>query len=80
LSLITSALILLVLVRFGLLATAFYAFAGFLLSNFPLTLDASAWYSGYGFAALLIFAAVVLYAFRNSLGGRPLLGAPPLDK
>ena len=48
--------------------------------NFPLTLDASAWYSGYGFAALLIFAAVVLYAFRNSLGGRPLLGAPPLDK
>jgi hypothetical protein len=39
----------------------------------------SAWYSSYGFAALAIFAAIVLYAFRTSLGGRPLLAPSRLD-
>jgi len=37
------------------------------------------WYSGYGLAAVAIFAVMVLYAFRTSLGGRPLLAAPHLD-
>ena len=45
----------------------------------PSTLDASAWYAGYGLAALAIFAAIVLYAFRTSLGGRPLLASSRLD-
>ena len=31
-----------------------------------------------GFAALAIFAAIILYAFRISLGGRPLIGTPNL--
>jgi len=52
----------------------------FFIGAFPLTLDASAWYSHAGFAALAIFAAVVLYAFRYSLGGRSLLAtSPPED-
>jgi hypothetical protein len=46
---------------------------------FPITLDASAWYSGYGYLALSIWAAIVLYAFRTSLGGRPLLASSHLD-
>jgi len=46
---------------------------------FPATLDASAWYSHASFAALAIFAVVVLYAFRYSLGGRPLIAASQLD-
>jgi serine/threonine-protein kinase len=79
LSLVSSALVLLVLMRFGLVAYAFYFFAVLFFSIFPATLDASAWYSHASFAAFAIFAAIVLYAFRYSLGGRPLISAPHLD-
>jgi len=44
-----------------------------------MTLDASAWYASYGYLALVTFGAMVLYAFRTSLGGRPLLAAQHLD-
>ena len=54
-------------------------FSAFFFSAFPFTLDASAWYSHASFAALAIFAVVVLYAFRYSLGGRPLIAASQLD-
>jgi hypothetical protein len=68
-----------VLMRFGLVAAAF----GYCLSNvafnFPMTFDTSAWYFGYGFAALAIFAAIVLYAFRYSLGDRSLFAPSHLD-
>ena len=75
---IISTLFFIALMRFGLLAMVFCWFTDFCLLN-PITFDASAWYSGYGFAALAIFAAVVLYGFRFSLGSRPLLAASHLD-
>ena len=78
-SLVLGALGIFVLVRFGLVAIAFVTFAVYFFSVFPITLDGSAWYSGYGFAAIAIYAAIVLYAFRISLGGRPILSAPQLD-
>ena len=57
---------------------------GFVSNSFimdsPMTLQASPWYSGYGYLALAIFAMIVLYAFRYSLGGRALLGTPQLDE
>ncbi|MBN1569832.1 MAG: protein kinase [Acidobacteria bacterium] len=68
-----------VLMRFGLVALAFDLFAVAILSTLPITLDASAWYAGYGFAALAIFAVVVLYAFYISLGNRPLFDPSHLD-
>jgi hypothetical protein len=40
----------------------------------------SACYARYGYFALAIFAAIVLYAFYTSLGGRPLIAAPQLDE
>jgi hypothetical protein len=61
------------------LAGVIAAFVMSILFEVPTTLDTSAWYSGYGYAALAIFAAIVLYAFRFSLGGRPLIAAPHLD-
>jgi hypothetical protein len=79
LSLVSYALVLFVLMRFGLVAYAFYFFSLLFFSVFPATLDASAWYSHAGFAALAIFAAIVLYAFRTSLGGRPMLGRASLE-
>jgi hypothetical protein len=46
----------------------------------PLTLDVSSWYARCSFTAVAIFAAIVLYAFRTSLGGRPIFGTPRLDE
>jgi hypothetical protein len=71
--------LLFVLMRFGLIGGILYLFPTYIFSRFPITLDTSAWYSRYGFAALAILAAIVLYAFRTSLGGRPLLASSHLD-
>jgi hypothetical protein len=68
-----------VLMRFGLVAGMLFMFLGHLLSRFPIGFETSAWYSGTGYAALAILAVVVLYAFRTSLGGRPLITVPNLD-
>jgi hypothetical protein len=73
------ALIYYVLMRFGLVAAIVFFAYYMLLDALPTTLDTSAWYSDYGFAALAIFAAIGLYAFRTSLGGRPLISTPQLD-
>ncbi len=77
--LIVTGVYLFVLMRFGLVAIALCFFAANLLSSFPITLEASAWYSGAGYTALAILAAIVLYAFRTSLGGRPMLGRASLE-
>jgi hypothetical protein len=76
---VTLALLIFVLMRFGLVAAISCAFITLVYTVLPLTLDASAWYSGYGFATLAVFAVIVLYAFRTSLGGRPLLAPSRLD-
>ena len=77
--LIVLALIIFVLMRFGLVAVGFLVFIVSIWYQFPMPPDASAWYFPYGFAALAIFAIIVLYAFRTSLGGRPLLAPSRLD-
>jgi hypothetical protein len=77
--LLLSALFVMVLMRFGLVAAAFLFFTAASPEKFPLTFDTSAWYSSYGFAALAILAVIVLYAFRFSLGSRQLLAASHLD-
>jgi hypothetical protein len=68
-----------VIMSYGLLAQVLIATSVLWLNNLPVTLDTSAWYFPYGFATLAIFAVIVLYAFRYSLGGRPLISAPRLD-
>ena len=44
--------------------------AGTLIGGFPITLDMSAWYAGYGFAALAVLFALLAFGFRTALGGR----------
>jgi hypothetical protein len=80
LGMLSYAMGLFVLMRFGFVAAVFGNFAVSVLCGFPSTLDTSAWYFGYGFTALAIFVAIVLYAFRTSLGGRPLLASSHLDE
>jgi serine/threonine protein kinase len=68
-----------IMMRFGLIALAVALFVWMFCSVFPLTLDVSAWYIEHSCAVLAVFAAVVLYAFRKSLGGRPLIAPSRLD-
>ena len=36
----------------------------------PLTSNPSSWYSGFGYAALAMIAALALFGFKTSIGGR----------
>jgi len=78
-NLVICSLYLFALLRFGLLAIAVGTMFGTISGAFPASPDVSAWYAGYGYAALALFAAIVIYAFRTSLGGRPLIAAPQID-
>jgi len=68
-----------ILMRFGILAAIMQLSSTLFIRWFPVTFNTNAWYPDYGYAVLAILAALVLYAFRTSLGGRPIFGTPRLD-
>ena len=69
---LTSVLILVCLVRFGLAALIAFIFFQNLMYKFPLTLDLSTWYAGQSLLVLAVATAVAICAFVVSLAGRPL--------
>jgi serine/threonine-protein kinase len=70
-----TALIIAVVLRFGLLALTF-AFIFFnMLHHRVVALDLSAWYSTSCLAYLLVLSAVAVFGFAVALGGRPLFRA-----
>ena len=73
------AVFIVLLLRFGLLATMTWGTFMWLPTSMPLTLDPSSWYFGRSVFCLLMVAAVAAYAFRISLAGRPLMKHDPLD-
>ncbi len=77
---IGDGLLVFVLMRFGLVAAMATFFFYGLLKGFPITTQASAWYAGIGFTAVLLMAAMALYGFYTSLGGRPIFGAARLEE
>jgi hypothetical protein len=78
--LIFSSLSVFVMLRFGLLALVANVVVFNILQNFPLTTQWSAWYSGIGLAGILLIAALALYGFYTSLGGRPAFGGAVLEE
>ena len=78
--LIFSSLAVFVMFRFGLLALVANVVVFNILQNFPLTTQWSAWYSGVGLAGILLIAALALYGFYTSLGGRPVFGGVVLEE
>jgi len=68
---VTSAICLLVLVRFGFLAIGALNLFG--LSSYTLTLDASKWYIGQSIVVISILSAIAVYGFYVSLAGRSIL-------
>jgi hypothetical protein len=68
------------LIRFGLLALVANFVLWYLLSNFPLTTQGSAWYTGISLLGFLVMAAIALFGFYTSLGGRPVFGSAVIDE
>jgi hypothetical protein len=70
--LLLAGLLTAVYVRRGLLAAMAAQLVGGY--NLPVTFDASAWYFPTCALGLAALAALAVYAFHTSLGGRPLIG------
>ncbi len=66
--------------RLGLLWFLSVFVFGSLLGDFPLTTQGSAWYAGISLTGILFMAAMALYGFYTSLGGRPVFGGAVLDE
>lgn len=56
--------------NFGVLAVMSYAFFILVQRRLPLTFDTDAWYFGRSAMVMLLLLAVILYAFRTSLGSK----------
>ena len=74
-----SALMLLVLLRFGLLAMCFSQFFILIFNFFPITTDFSAWHAGATIICLTVAAALILFGFKTSLAGQPLFRGSLVD-
>ena len=71
---VQTALLVFVMLRFGLVALIASLFVFVLLQMFPITADFSVWYAGASLFALLSVAAMAAFALHASLAGRPLFG------
>ncbi|HEX5707405.1 MAG TPA: serine/threonine-protein kinase [Pyrinomonadaceae bacterium] len=75
----SAALTLFILLRFGMLAMIATQFFLFLFLFFPVTTDFSAWYAGPFIIGLAFSLALTGLAFYTSLGGRPLFQGKLID-
>jgi hypothetical protein len=74
-----AALTIFVAVRFGILALVFSNLAVIALVRVPLTLDVSSWYVARGFLVASLVVVPAVFAFRISLGGKPVFGRRELE-
>jgi hypothetical protein len=79
-ALLFSSLAVIVMIRFGLLALVANFMVFNILQNFPLTTQGSAWYAGISLTGILLMAAIAMYGFYTSLGGRPVFGGAVLEE
>ncbi len=66
------AVLVLIVLRFGLVPLAVGAFTVDMFTNVPLTADFSAWYASTALLALLSVVVLAGWGFYHSLGGEPL--------
>ena len=75
----SGALLLYMMTRRGLLATAVTAYVWSVLRNLPITLDMSAWYFDRALIGFMVVVGLALFGLIVSLGGKPLFGTPLFD-
>jgi hypothetical protein len=78
--LLAAAVLIFVMLRWGLLALALTGYSFDVFRSVPLTLDASSWFFGRSFMVMAVFAALAIYGFIVALAGKPLFGTPLLDE
>jgi hypothetical protein len=66
------ALMVFILMQFGLLAVAVALFIAIFVNQFPVITDLSVWYAGEAAFTVLFTVALALFGFRTALGGQPL--------
>jgi serine/threonine-protein kinase len=74
-SALIAALLVVMLLRFGLFSLACAIYFSDAVDFVPLSLDPSVWYAGRSFLVLGLLAALAFYGFHTSLGGKPMFGA-----
>jgi len=67
------ALLVMLILRFGLLAITIYIFVQ-QMTNAPITPDTSAWYAWMGFLGVAIIGVMIVYGARTALAGQPVFG------
>jgi hypothetical protein len=72
-------LMILVLIRFGVLACVVSAYVNPVLDHVPMTFDSSVWYATQSWLALAVMVALALVGYRIAVAGRPLVGSTWLD-
>ena len=72
-AILTSVIIMVAILRFGILALAVTFFTSSLLTSFPITLDISRWYAPQSLLMFAVLIAMLAYGMRTALGNRPLL-------
>jgi serine/threonine-protein kinase len=77
---LTFAAVVIILLRFGLVALACSIFVGFLFPLVPITTDFSAWYASTTLFTLLAVLALAVYAFHTSLGGQKVFKGKFLEE
>lgn len=70
---LVAILLLFVLLRLGFVATVMAFFVRNLSEHIPLSLDFAAWSAQNGFLIFIVLVSLMVYGFRCSLGGRPLI-------
>jgi serine/threonine-protein kinase len=77
---LTAAVIVFVVTRFGLLTIVSMRYFMLLLSGVAPSFDFSSWYAAYSLPALILLAGLALYAFRISLGEQRVFGRALLEE
>jgi hypothetical protein len=72
---VATALTILVALKYGVLATVVFTSIAMLTDGFLLTPNLGAWYGQSSVVGIVLVCVLALWAFRTSLGGRPLLAS-----
>jgi hypothetical protein len=78
-ALVSSAMFIFVLFRFGILAVTAAMFTSHLIADCLLTVDPGRWYFRSSALVLVILAALAVHGFRAALAGRPAFGRAMLE-
>ena len=79
-AILTAAVIVWVVTRFGLLAAISMRYFGLWLEFIPPSFDFAGWYAAFSMPALILLLLLAAYAFRVSIGKQRVLGSALLDE